>query len=68
MAQSFLEQRTSLDKLLYKAKRSRGHMGIIIKLVFIMLIWFAFVTLIILYVGGPVLGYYPFLDKPPTYD
>ena len=25
-------------------------------------------TLIIWYVGGPVLGYCPYLDKHPTYD
>ena len=43
-------------------------MGIIVKLVFIMLILFAFGTLMIRYVGGLVLGYCPFLDKHPTYD
>ena len=35
---------------------------------FLTLIWFAFGTLIIWYVGGPVLGYCPYLDKKPTYD
>ena len=35
---------------------------------FIMFIWFAFVTLIVWYVGGPALGYCPYLDKHPTYD
>ena len=34
-------------KFLYKGKQSQGHMGIIVELVFIMLICFAFVTLII---------------------
>ena len=42
--------------------------GNIVKLVFITLILFAFGTLIIWYVGGPVLGYCPYLDKHPTYD
>ena len=47
MAQSFLSQRTSMDELLYEGKRSRGHMGIIVKLVFITIVRFAFGTLIL---------------------
>ena len=35
---------------------------------FIMLVRFVFATLIICYVGGPVLRCYSYLNKPPTYD
>ena len=35
---------------------------------FIMLVRFMFATLIIWYVGGPVLRCCSYLNKPPTYD